>query len=972
MQDFEFWQRWGMELDDAAFARALVALGIASSAAPDGRKRKLVDWRTISDPLERGLLEAEIKLLVTGQLSASRRHDAVVAWQLPEAAATLRAGRLDLVVESLRPSDWAEIWPQVAEATGVTPRLRVKEFPRNELIRPWFRLLAEAKPQIAAAHIEWDAPRAQPVWKWPLRIGYLGGSGDAALCEDLHGRWPASELATIHAVGRANANCDVLVVTADTRQLLRSLLEFPGSIKTNLIVVRGRFEEDAAGTETRLKAIAAETHASGLVFVHAEATDQQLTEGLRRLVEELSHNAPLDVALTRSLIRDRALDAVPFLSAAAARLKLEQSIDEFRARLKAMPPGTRVRADTGVLVRTGVLPDNFSGDGDDPATLATSLDLRRADLSYEHEYGAGTGLARVGAAIEAAEPPPEVQATRVQRFLQQQAFLKSRGEMQRVSTGFRVGTPVLLRVRVGPPDDAWQSAPTSLPEQDLPRDRERWRLTVVLTELNQLPRAMRKTIVLPTDGPSSECEFLFRPRQAGPFEGRLTILHRGRVLQTALLTATVVSAEEPLPIEGRVELKDLVRVRENISDLRQRSQFDLAFVLNETTSGQPRISGVSRDHAWIADTTSAIATSGEINVELSKVAKSVKDYAGGLDAPRNTALIIKLAQLGRYLQLYLVENQLGAPGNRRDLAERGYVQVVTTRSEAMVPLEFIYDYETPDDNATLCPKWREALEMAAQPVDHEKLERCFGDCDTTSGAHVCPLGFWGLSRVIERHALAPHLATLGHELMLQSEPAQDRATLKLGGVAVTGHSDRVKDDEFAPVLQAVKAALGADPCTAGDWDNWAKLVEDYKPSLLIALPHTDGHGSSSSLELGGVTIKTIQIKAKHVRPAADGPRPVVLLLGCDTKGTAQEYADHVAVFRGRGAAVVIGTIATVFGGHAAQVARQLVEGLAQSDGVLPERLGQLIKAIKCRALLDSLPMALCVVAFGDADWKLRS
>ena len=33
-------------------------------------------------------------------------------------------------------------------------------------------------------------------------------------------------------------------------------------------------------------------------------------------------------------------------------------------------------------------------------------------------------------------------------------------------------------------------------------------------------------------------------------------------------------------------------------------------------------------------------------------------------------------------------------------------------------------------------------------------------------------------------------------------------------------------------------------------------------------------------------------------------------------------------------------------------------------------LGEALREVKRQALLDSLPMALCVVAFGDADWRL--
>jgi hypothetical protein len=46
-----------------------------------------------------------------------------------------------------------------------------------------------------------------------------------------------------------------------------------------------------------------------------------------------------------------------------------------------------------------------------------------------------------------------------------------------------------------------------------------------------------------------------------------------------------------------------------------------------------------------------------------------------------------------------------------------------------------------------------------------------------------------------------------------------------------------------------------------------------------------------------------------------------------------------------------------------------VEGLLPDHGA-PERLGEALRALKRKALSDNLLMPLCLVAYGDADWKL--
>lgn len=77
--------------------------------------------------------------------------------------------------------------------------------------------------------------------------------------------------------------------------------------------------------------------------------------------------------------------------------------------------------------------------------------------------------------------------------------------------------------------------------------------------------------------------------------------------------------------------------------------------------------------------------------------------------------------------------------------------------------------------------------------------------------------------------------------------------------------------------------------------------------------------------------------------------------------------------------MVVSTIATVFGPHAVKVGEKLLAGLlavqaqpAAAPGADDQRcLGEVLRTVKRQALLvHSLPMALCVVAFGDADWRL--
>ena len=743
--------------------------------------------------------------------------------------------------------------------------------------------------------------------------------------------------------------------------MLHILIDLPGSQKSVGIILRGAMEEDQHALPQRLALVAAESHANGFIFLHASVSDDSWAQGLNVFLESLSHDLPLDRCVSNGFAHPDQSDMLAFLSRELSRFRISSLLDTMGARLGALPAGTRLTLEQDTFARMHMPTERLS-DRPLAETVLKTFRRHKGDVVFHAESSGALGMARMNDAIDRAELPKEVIQERARRFLQQQSLIRVGRKYRLESKAYLRGLPTLVRVRIGPPDDQWISIPDVFPEERLPEDAESWRLTVVMTEPLHLKKPERGFIRLGKLGPSTECEFRFTPGEAPVFEGRITVLHRGRVLQTAVLKALVAPDESEIPAEASIELTELIQVRGDMGDLDRRRQFDLALVVNHATDGRPRLQAVSPRHAWIADISECGAVASDINDALSKVAKSVKDHSGELDSPRNRTLLVELAQYGRMLHGNLVEDQLMAPTNRAEIAGKEYIQIVSARSDALVPFEFIYEYETPDDDAAVCPSWKIALAEG----------KCLETCDTVSGKTVCPLGFWGVSKVIERHIYTPELAEGGREVFLQSECASGRERLDIRGAAVVAASRRVQDESLEPILAALELGLGSPPQRARDWSEWANLVQQYGPNLLIALPHTDGHGAKATLEIGGKSIKSIQIKDIHVRPQAGANAPIAALLGCDTTGTAMEYGSHVAIFRRKGAAVVIGTIATVFGKHAARVAEQLVEGLKpRKNGDKPERLGEVMRSIKRKALLDGLLMALCVVAFGDADWKLN-
>ena len=962
---FDFWTRWGGALSDADFARAWVALGIAAGAEDKRPAAEGYIGLAERDPAaatpENALAIA--REAVADALSASRTRALAVRWSFPDPAATVDAdGRFALT--RIDPATWARAWTDAAGVVDVNVRLRVANAPGGEPVAPWFRLFAEALPPVGAASLVLAAPRPDLALEWPLRLGTLGGTGDPIVAAAV-AEWPSNRLARGVVIGRDNANCDVLVHAGSAASLLATLLSQPSRCKANVVLIAGAIDADAARLEAQLHAIAAETCASGIVLWAFGANVQALGHALNAAVEEFSHDSPLDRALHVAAQRLAAGDAIAWLTDALAGQHLRALADRLTARVRALPAGTAIdvsRLDSGwVTSAPGATTRGSAGvppGGELAHVDAAMVAFDATRLHFDSESGGASELAMLTAAVAHAQPPPEAEARRAARFVQQQSFVRQRGGFAPAAGGFVQGRPALVRVRIGPREGQWQSLPTEFPSEALPPDEKQWRLTVWLTEPAQLAEPLRKTVILPAEGPSTECDLRFTPQVAGAFEGRLTVLHRGRVLHTAVLRAGV-AAEGEAPAGKAPELLDLVPVRRRLGDLEQRRQFDLAFVTNHTTAGEPRGVALAADRAWIADVAKALDVTQTLNTALSRLAKSVDDYKDGLTGEAGRKLFVDLAKQGAWLDLHLVRGQLAQRGNRPDVAAQEYIQVVSTKSDAIVPFEFIYDHEVPDDDARPCAGWRDALAHG----------QCPPGCAGGTAKAICPLGFWGLRKVIERHQVSPEHAAAGREYFLQSEPGRETTDLALGGTALFASSTRVPAAAQATVTQALATKLGSAPLTAASWADWATMVGQASPHLLIALTHTDGTGANVTLEIGGNTISTIQIKPAHLCAPAGTSRPLVALLGCDTVGTANDYGEHVVVFRDRGAAVVIGTIATVFGEHAARVAVLLAEELVP-NGAPPRRLGEAIRAMKRRALLDGLLMPLCVVAYGDADWNL--
>jgi hypothetical protein len=470
------------------------------------------------------------------------------------------------------------------------------------------------------------------------------------------------------------------------------------------------------------------------------------------------------------------------------------------------------------------------------------------------------------------------------------------------------------------------------------------------------------TIFLPRTGTSRPCTFSVQlPEGLDTFEAQIQVYHRNRMIQMALLRGVVLADPEHAGAEARIEL-ELAVIRPGTADLEDREQFDVAVARTSAHT-----TAVADEDLVIFDNDRIEGVVPTITGILESIATGAPARRADLADPDVVEHLRALAFQGREL-----DEAIGEP-LREQLGDRKLdrVQVLVESASDFLPIELVYGFPAPSTDAGLCPGWKSALLTGQCESDHEaKGPRRLADS-------VCPLGFWALSKVIERQVVGAESwakqGLRGVEFAIRAHPSAERMSLRPPNVALFAASNRVdevKKGQIGSVLKTLERI--ADTATyAETWEGWVETVGRNSPSLLVLLSHTRELQKSAALEIGeDEACLLAQLNGDYVK-GASGDRPVVLLLGCETAVTYFGLQTFVSKFQDLGAALVVGTIASVLGQRAAHVARALATELASaSKRQRPIGAAELLLAIRRKLLAKGELTALCLTAYGDADWQV--
>jgi DNA-binding transcriptional ArsR family regulator len=533
---------------------------------------------------------------------------------------------------------------------------------------------------------------------------------------------------------------------------------------------------------------------------------------------------------------------------------------------------------------------------------------------------------------------------------------------QPLEIAFRAGGAHEVAVEIGPEQEGMLAATGGQTfDEAMGPTTDMEQLFVTFIPPPSVSPPQQGSIFLPPTGTSRPCTFSFELQDdLTSFEAQILVYHRNRIVQLALLKGPVVADPANAPAGSQIEL-ELAVITPGTADLGYRERFDVA--LSRTSAGT---TAVADDSLALFDNDRIDRVVPALIDILTKIVTSEAARRADLEDEDVVGHLRALAFQGRELQHAIAEpltSQLGT-------AVRDRLQVLVEDACEFFPVEFVYDLPTPKSDAGLCPGWKAALRAGTCPEPHKTGPRGLAE-------HVCPIGFWALSKVIERQVVGNQswtkMGLRGVEFAVRSHPTAERGSLEPPRAVLFAASSKV-DDVRKGQIAGVRRALekfADDAAYTETWDGWVEAVGSKNPSLLVLLSHTAEEQFQAALEVGAGDLCLIsQIDGPYLRTSTDRS-PIVLLLGCETAVSDFGLQTFVAKFQDLGAALVVGTVASVLGQRAAPVARTIATDFAAAaKRQTPISVGDLLLATRRKLLAKGELTALCLTAFGDANWQL--
>ena len=825
-------------------------------------------------------------------------------------------------------------------------------------------------------------------WSWPLRIGLAGQS---TLFSRVSANSSLRPLFQAYDYDRAPLRLNLLLSEMSLAEFTASMEQRRLRSKTDSVVILGGLGNTDAPVWQLLSNLSVSTGAQG-VFILDSLELRHVQSCGEQLITLLSHDLPIDSA---AAALSKAFN-LPVLSWATRSLVEATSVREqgrmLARRLREMGD-TRLRLPSdafrlGAEKRSGSLQSRGVFDIDrrtisakriSASELADNVErsLERPGektvggtppLRFDSESG---GAQSVAALTNATSKEIDLDAARREERQLQARVETPEGTIITGQARMLQSTEYVASVFIGAINPTYIQVhqPFKSPTPDSPV-----LLDVLFWESPASPEPQRAQLALPVHGDTGVARFPFKTAaDQSTFSARIAVYHGNRNLQTGLLTGVV--GNEPAALSFSPDATPLTK----FVGLTDRAGIDASIILNDDASGN-MYAYVKSNGAAAAVNVSDEKPSLEVDVDLSREESLVKikealgraitrittnpeDYSD-LSKEGSQKLLLELAKRGSVLRTRLQNHSL----MKHLFDDVKYIQIVSAHVDAFFPIEYLYDGEAPENQAKLC----DGPESACKAL---LSGECCGAVKDNDAGVICPLRFWSLNKVIERHAHLPEHTSLDGKFQLRSDPVSGRNKLlnplRCAVLGASVDADASEKDTVKNLCTDLDNVLVNKAVPATDWKSWIRNVEQLHPNLLVLLPHHEQELGSDLLEIGGDKLESTLIKAKHVKSTKDpDARPIVLLMGCRTDSAKIDLEGFVPAFQDAGAVIIVSTIATILGRHAGPAAAAIVQELKKQEGNAEATFGDVMLAVRRRLLAAGVPMVLGLTSYGDADWRI--
>ncbi|MEA2560120.1 MAG: hypothetical protein QOH06_1624 [Acidobacteriota bacterium] len=922
---------WGGQVDDQTFWRAVAMLGVIGGL-----------WH----PAPRDAREAEE---IVGELS----FPTLPAQPLDESPGALWRIGEEYLESALRgqlvEAAWLSArWEELRQGSWYV-RLQSPELFSNQQ-----EIAAALKEQARAVlYFPLQSLTSAEDWQWPLHIALPRSDRLKFLwagLKDWQNHSTSGRQLVRFSREEGEPVVELLVLPGTPAEALEVLETFPVPIRAHclLLLAEGGVELDGRQIHAlfRLQQLAL---AGGVVIASSGDADADATQRIINLVYGLTHNLAIDQVFADSSM------PLPLMFFDPAMFRLAR-VGNFAEKISVALEGAgETSVDLGREAARGVLLEEGSYPAMEVAYRLRDV-LRKPGAFDQESRGSTWSMEILKAARKNDALGKSLQSYAVGELQPERRLQMDVLEEGRPAGYFHPDRFYTVDTWIGQREGALSG--DRFPEELLPGEKGGHLLTMTLFAPGHMAQPIVETIYLPKAGESTRCRFSFETSaDIQRFEARITIAYLNRVLQTYLLTGAP---------DEEIALTPEMATAADWQGLDDQTSYGATIVLNRMQGKRHAMMQAGyKALAFSLDGLDEAMTQIESRLDSSKWERpEFQDVR----AEGSRKLILYLAKHGfTFLQAmkeYALKDDAGQ-AFLKNLLEADPVQVLAANRGARLPVELFYANPYPKDKAVLCPTYE--AEMGR--------ESC-GGCPHVDQDHFCPLGFWSLRKVIEWHDF--EAAKLRQQEFAPREFAVESADRglrrdRLGKidqvlVGVSDNVDQVEPKSTEKLLERILKA-GIEPVPVKDWDDWIEKVAPEGNRLLVLLPHTfKNEYDEECMEICGEERAGALIDAACVS-AGRKPGPIVLLIGCNTDNLGIPFRSFVSQFMSGGSAIVLSTVMHVLGRHAAPLAAELVEAIAEAQKVESTTFGSLMRDVRRKWIRSGPPICLGLKCFGDARWR---